>query len=121
MPKNDVTALSFPPPGTTTKGPKYVQMLSKKLKLHTHVHQRQIVKQDGARRHYFKVAKNFLDHNNIELFEWLGNSPHLNSAENLWTSIKNKVSKKQPSNGTELVYATKEVWVKRFLCSTAKV
>ena len=37
--KNDVAALSFLPPGTTMNGPKYVHMLSKKLKFHMHVHQ----------------------------------------------------------------------------------
>ena len=58
------------------------------------------------------VAKNFLDSNNTDLLEWLGNSPDLNPIENFWTNMKNKVSEKQPLSGAELVKAIKEVWVK---------
>ena len=113
MSKNGVVALSFLLPGTIMNGPKYVQMLSKKLKLHMHVHQCQILfMQDRAHCHRSKVAKNFLDNKNIELLGRLGNSPNLNSIENLWTNMKNKASEKQPSSGTELVNAIKEVWVK---------
>ena len=38
MSRNGVAALSFLPPGTTINGPKYLQMLSEKLKLHLQVH-----------------------------------------------------------------------------------
>ena len=68
--------------------------------------------QDGVPCHHSKVAKNFLDSNNINLCKWPGNSPDLNPIENLWTNMKNKVSEKQPLSGAELVKAIKEVWVK---------
>ena len=68
--------------------------------------------QDGAPCHRSKVAKNFLNDNNIQLFEWPGNSPDLNPIENLWTLMKNKVSEKQPTSGAELVKVIKEAWVK---------
>ena len=112
MPKNGVAALSFLPPGTTINGPKYVQILSEKLKLHLQVYNCQLFMQDGAPCHRSKVAKNFLDNNNIYLLEWPGNSRDLNPIENLWTDMKNKVSEKQPLSGAELVKAIKEVWVK---------
>ena len=69
MSRNDVAALSFLPPETTMNELKYVQMLSKKLKLHLQVHNCQIFMQDGTPCHSSKVAKNLLDSNNIGLFE----------------------------------------------------
>ena len=59
MSRNVVAALSFLPPGTTINGPKCVQMLSEKLKLHLQVYNCQIFMQDGAPCHRSEVAKKF--------------------------------------------------------------
>ena len=67
MCRNGVAALSLLPPGTTMNGPKYVQMLSEKLKFHMQVHNCKIFMQDGAPCHRSEVAKNFLNDNNIQL------------------------------------------------------
>ena len=89
MSRNGIAAVSFLPPGTTLNEPKYVQMLSEKLKLHQQVHNCQIFMQDGTPCHCSKVAKNLLDSNNVELFKGPGNSTDSNPIDNLWTNMKN--------------------------------
>ena len=59
MSRNGVAALNFLPPGITINGPKYVQMLSEKLKLYLQVHDCQIFMQDGAPCHRSKLQTIF--------------------------------------------------------------
>ena len=66
---------------------------------------------DGVCSHRPKVAKYFLDVNNIELLELPDNSPNSNPFENLWIKMKIKVSKGQPLSQTELGKVIKEVWL----------
>ena len=83
---------------------------------------------DGAPSLRLKVVLECLLENRkskVEVLDWPGNSSYLNPIENLWSYIKNKVAKKQPSSAKELITAIKEVWVKQIstkyiLCITSK-
>ena len=48
--------------------------------------------------------------NNVQVLSWLGNSPDLNPIENLWSRLKKLVSKKRPSNRTQLIEAVISSW-----------
>jgi len=102
----------FLSPGTTMNGPRYVELLAEKLKIHMAVHNCTIFMQDGAPCHRSKVIKTFLAENRIKVLDWPGNSSDLNPIENLWTNMKNKVAEKRPSSAKDLVKVIKEVWVK---------
>ena len=88
--KNGVGGLYFLTPGTTMNGPKYVDLLSDKLKLCTKVHNCNIFMQDGAPCHRSKDATKFLAQKKIKILEWQGNSPEISPIENLWTELKIK-------------------------------
>jgi len=81
--EDGVAGISFLPPGTTMNGPRYVELLAEKLKIHMAVHNCSIFMQDGAPCHQLKVAKTFLAENQIKVLDWLGNSPDLNPIQNL--------------------------------------
>ena len=59
MCRNGVAALSFLPPGTTMNGPKYVQMLLEKLKLHMQVRNCKIFMQDAPLATVPKLQRTF--------------------------------------------------------------
>ena len=105
------SGLYFIPPNTTMNGPRYLELLKEKLKLHMDIHKCTIFMQDGTPCHRSKVATDFLKKNNISMLEWPGNSPDLNPIENLWTIMKDKVADKQPSSAQNLKQAIKDVWV----------
>ena len=75
--------LYFIPPNTSMNGPKYVELLKEKLKMHMHVNGCTIVMLDSAPCHRSKVATEFLKINTISVLEWPGNSPDLNPIKNM--------------------------------------
>ena len=64
-------------------GPKYVELLSDKLKPYMEDHNCNIFMQDEALCHYYKIATNFLGQNKVKMLVWPENSPDLNPIENL--------------------------------------
>ena len=65
----DAAGLYFIPPNTAMNGPKYVELLKEKLKLHMYIHGCTIFMQDGAPCHRSKVATEFLKKNEISVLE----------------------------------------------------
>ena len=64
-------------------GPRYVELLEEKLKIHIAVHNCTVFTQDGVPCHRSKVATTFLAKDKIKVLDWPGNSPDLNPIENL--------------------------------------
>ena len=73
------------------------------------IHQSLIFMHDDATYHWLKIVKQFLTENHIKILDWPGNSPDLNSIENLWSKMKDLVSQKQPGSLSKFF---KELWVK---------
>ena len=110
--ENGVAGLFFLPHGTTMNGPRYVELLEEKLKIHMAGHNCTVFMPDGAPCHRSKVATIFLAKNKVKVLDWPGNSPDLNPIENLLTNLKDKVGERQLSSAKDLVEVIKEVWVK---------
>ncbi|GFX83434.1 transposable element Tcb2 transposase [Trichonephila clavipes] len=62
-----------------------------------------IFMQDGAPCHTALSIKAFLAEQNIPLLDWPGNSPDMNSIENVWELMKREVAKDVITNKTQLL------------------
>ena len=69
-----------------------------------------IFQQDGAPCHTAKICMKWFDDHDVQVLEWPGNSPDLNPIENLWARLKRLVSKRRPSNVTQLKEAIISCW-----------
>ena len=75
------------------------------------IHKCKMFMQDGAPCHRSNIVTQSLKSKKIQILVWSGNSPDLDSIENLWTVLKDKVSEKQPTNTKELEEAMEAFWV----------
>jgi transposase len=71
------------------------QMLHKPSRVQSgNTYEKKRIQKLGASR----VAKDFLAENRITTIDWPSNCPDLNSIENMWQIIKNKVEIRMPKN-----------------------
>ena len=68
--------------------------------------------QDGAPCHTAKSIKTFLANESIELLDWPGNFPDMNSIENLWELVKRKISAEIITSKQKLTEQLIDVWVR---------
>ena len=66
--------------------------------------------QDNDPKHTSKMAKKFIEQNNINWYKTPAESPDLNMIENVWSTMKYYVSKENPKNQKELVDSILKIW-----------
>ncbi|GFU42091.1 transposable element Tcb2 transposase [Trichonephila clavipes] len=69
-----------------------------------------IFMQGGAPCHTARSIKAFLAEQNILLLDWPGNSPDMNTIENVWELMKREVAKDVITNKTQLLERIIHVW-----------
>ncbi len=71
-----------------------------------------IFQQDNDLSHMAKVVKEWADANAVNILSWSGDSPDLNSKENVWDYLGRKMKKENFKSGKELQEKLKGKWEK---------
>ena len=71
-----------------------------------------IFQEDNDPKHTSKVAKDFMQNEDITRMDWPACSPDLNPIENLWAWIKMQLNLRSPRTLGELEKTLYEVWEK---------
>ncbi|CAC5426752.1 unnamed protein product [Mytilus coruscus] len=67
--------------------------------------------QDNDPKHTSKLAKNFMQENNINWWKWPSESPDINPIEMVWNQLKRNVSKRNPTTKEQLCQYIEEFWL----------
>ena len=66
--------------------------------------------QDNDPKRTSKVATKWFKDNRVKVMEWSPQSPDFNPIENLWTTLKRRVSARRPTNLSDLYQYCLEEW-----------
>jgi len=69
-----------------------------------------ILQQDNARCHTSKSTTEWFDKQGITVLKWPAMSPDLNPIENLWSVIKGRLEKLDPSRMEDMKYGIEKIW-----------
>ena len=105
--------LYFLEKGATMNGQRYQKVLEEHLLQFMMIHQCTTFMHDSAPCHKSKAVSRWLQINNVQVLDWLGDSPDLNPIENLWTVMKKKVASKNPQSITDLRNPIRSVWCRK--------
>ena len=72
-------------------GPLYTEVIQDHLVPFMKSHGTKVLSQDGAPCHRVRSVKDMIRENGWTMIDWPGNSPDLNTIENLWNFIRDKL------------------------------
>ncbi len=86
----------------------YIDVLSTRLL--PHLQNDDIFQHDLAPCHTSKIVKTFFENHNVTVLDWPGNSPDVNPIENLWSIVKNRLSKLDCTTKAKVISNVTNLW-----------